>query len=92
MEQKGIYKISCSCSPNAAYVGETHVCFKTRMKQHRDGVASYDPARPNAANVSGITKHYSECASGTVDWEQPEILATFQEKNKNKLKKNLIYL
>ena len=58
------------------------------MKQHKDGVASYDPGTPDI-NVSGITKHASECTAGTVDWENPEILATFQEKEKSKLQKNL---
>jgi hypothetical protein len=91
-DRKGVYKLSCSCSPSASYVGETRVSIKTRMRQHQDGIASYDPTMPvtdGATNVSGITKHASQCKNGTVDWENPEVLATFQDKNKFKMQKNL---
>jgi hypothetical protein len=91
LDKKGIYKLSCSCSPNASYVGETRVSIKTRVKQHKDGINTYDPDDSNAANqnVSGITRHASQCINGVIKWEEPEILATFQEKNKTKLQKDL---
>jgi hypothetical protein len=81
-QKEFIRKLSCSCSPNASYVGETHVSIRTRMKQHRDVVHSYNPDSPNAVNVSGITKHAHQCTSGTVNWTEPEILSTFQGKEK----------
>jgi hypothetical protein len=88
-DRKGVYKISCSCSTQASYVGETRVAIMTRMKQHRDGIASYNPQSSSSINVSGITKHASECRTGTINWDEPEVLATFQDKEKGKLQKNL---
>jgi hypothetical protein len=58
------------------------------MKQHRDGVASYKPQSSSFVNVSGITKHASECTTGIINWDEPEVLATFQDKEMGKLKNN----
>jgi hypothetical protein len=89
LERKGIYKLSCNCSPTASYVGETRVSFRTRVKQHKDGVANFNPETSNLANVSGITRHAAQCPNGKINWEDPEILATFQNKKKTKLQKDL---
>jgi hypothetical protein len=59
------------------------------MKQHQDGIATVDPQNVNQPNVSGITRHASQCNTGTINWDDPEILCTFQDKNKAKLQKNL---
>jgi hypothetical protein len=88
-EKKGIYKLTCSCSATASYVGETRVNIKTRIKQHQDGIRTYDPNNQNQTNISGITRHASSCTNGSVNWDEPEILATFQDKDKSKLQKNL---
>ena len=84
---KGIYKQSCSCSSDAVYIGETRVKISTRQKQHRDDVTSYE-SNPSV-NVSGLTKHAAECTDGKIDWENPTVLATFQDKKKTVLQQNL---
>ena len=42
------------------------------------------------ANISGISKHARHCFAGTIKWEEPEILATYSEKSKKSLQKNLL--
>jgi hypothetical protein len=59
------------------------------MKQHQDGIRTYNPDDQNSTNISGITKHASSCTTGTINWDNPKILATFQDKDKGKLQKNL---
>ena len=86
-EMKGVYKQTCSCSPEAQYVGETRVKIRTRQKQHRDDVDTFR-ANPTT-NVSGLTKHAALCTTGTIDWENPTVLATFQDKKKTTLQQNL---
>jgi hypothetical protein len=91
-DRKGIYKLTCSCSPSASYVGGTRVQIGTRVKQHKDGVAAYrnDPSAGDAnPNVSGITKHASTCNNGTINWDEPVVLRNFQDKDNSKLQKNL---
>ena len=39
-EQKGVYEQRCNCSPDAKYVGQTRVSFRTRMAQHSADVNS----------------------------------------------------
>jgi len=86
-EMKGIYKQNCTCSPNAVYIGETRVKISTRQKQHLNDVTIYE--NNPSTNVSGLTKHSAECKDGTIDWENPTILATFQDKKKTVLQQNL---
>ena len=71
------YALSCSCPGNPKYIGKTRVKIKTRMSQHRDDVASLQ--KNPAMSVSGVTKHAAECQQGTVDWDNPEDIATFQD-------------
>ena len=59
------------------------------MKQHQDDIQSYDPTLPSSANVSGITKHAAECPNNNINWDTPEILASFSNKNKSLLQKDL---
>ena len=86
MDQKGVYQQTCSCSPDAKYVGQTRVSFRTRMGQHAADVTS-----PKTDEIiSGISKHARTCNTGTIQWEEPKILANFNEKNKGALQRNLL--
>ena len=55
------------------------------MGQHASDVTSNKPD----ANISGISKHAREC-SGSIKWEEPRIIATFSDKNKGTLQRNLL--
>ena len=79
-----IYMYTCSCCPSAKYVGETRISINTRKKQHQDDVTS------SKVNVSGLTKHARECINGSIDWENPVVLATFNDKEKTTLQRNLV--
>ena len=83
---KGVYLQSCSCNPNKKYVGQTRVNFKTRMAQHQADVTS----NKTDENISGISKHARQCTTGIIDWENPQILATYNEKSKSALQYNLL--
>ena len=85
-DQKGVYQLTCSCDPSAKYIGQTRVNFKTRMKQHHNDVTS----QKHDENISGISKHARHCNNGTITWEEPQILSTFNEKNKRALQQNLL--
>ena len=41
-------------------------------------------------NISGISKHARHCNNGTINWEEPKIIATFNDKNKKTLQSNLL--
>ena len=56
------------------------------MSQHQNDVTSTKPD----ANISGISKHARHCPNGTIKWEEPEIVATYSEKSKKSLQKNLL--
>jgi hypothetical protein len=79
MERKGIYKFSCPCSPSAIYVGETSRSFSTRAREHRKA------AETGRWSHFGLTQHKEHCKQ-PVDWENPEILARMNFKDKNRLK------
>ena len=85
-DQKGIYQLSCDCDPRAKYVGQTRVNFKTRMGQHSSDVTS----TKTDEHISGISKHARHCNNPNINWEDPEILATYNDKNKSALQKNLL--
>ena len=40
-------------------------------------------------SVSGVTKHVPKCQQGTIDWDKPDVVATFQNKKKENLERNL---
>ena len=44
----------------------------------------------NTANISGITKHARSCTNGTINWEKPTIITTFNDKKKRALTQNLL--
>ena len=48
------------------------------MEQHRNDT------------TSGLSKHARHCTSGTIPWPEPKILATFNDKKKGALQKNLL--
>ena len=56
------------------------------MQQHRNDVTSSKPDE----NISGISKHARHCKTGTIDGDNPKILATYNDKNKNTLQRNLL--
>ena len=56
------------------------------MKQHSDDVNS----NKLEANLSGISKHARICDNGTINWEEPAIVTTFNNKNKRALTQNLL--
>ena len=86
IDKKGVYQQTCSCSPDAKYIGQTRVSFKIRMGQHQSDVSS--PKLDE--NISGISKHVRHCNSGSVTWEDPKILSCFNDKNKKHLTRNLL--
>ena len=86
LDQKGIYELQCSCNLECKYIGQTRVSFRTRMGQHQSDVTS----NKGENNISGISKHARECTSGTIQWDQPKILTTFNHKKKAVLQKNLL--
>ena len=85
LDKKGVYKLRCSAC-GKEYVGETRVSVRRRVQQHRDGVHS---SSSTSANVSGITRHARECDFDAINWNQPEVLATYQDKRKTVLQQNL---
>ena len=46
------------------------------MKQHKADVES----KKLDEHISGISKHARSCTTGHIDWENPKIIAIFQEK------------
>ena len=56
------------------------------MAQHKKDVTSTKPDE----NISGISKHARHCSNPDINWDSPEILATFNDKNKAALKRNLL--
>ena len=56
------------------------------MKQHAHDTTSSKLDE----NISGISKHARHCNNGTINWEEPKIIATFNDKNKKTLQSNLL--
>ena len=77
----GIYKISCSCSPNATYVGQTIRPIATCGKEHKRA------AETEKWHHSGIAQHKENCKED-VEWE-PKVIANMTDKNKKRLTYNL---
>jgi hypothetical protein len=82
MQNKGIYKFECPCSTKAIYIGETARSFEIRAKEHQRA------AETGKWSHSGLVQHKEKC-DAPIDWQKPKILATFSNKNKNKLKFDL---
>ena len=40
------------------------------------------------STISGISKHACQCNHGQTNWDKPEIIATFPQKNKKISQKN----
>ena len=56
------------------------------MSQHKADVTS----NKGKENISGISKHARQCTTGTIEWENPQVLSTFNDKSKNALQYNLL--
>ena len=86
LDLKGIYQQTCSCNPNAKYIGQTRTTFRTRMSQHANDVTS----NKTDETISGISKHARHCNNGTINWTEPKIITTYNDKNKKGLTHNLL--
>ena len=86
MDKKGVYMLSCSCSQDAKYIGQTRVSFRTRMSQHEADTTS----NKSDEHISGISKHARHCTAGTINWSEPEIITTLNNKKKTALQQNLL--
>ena len=62
------------------------MCKYANMEQHRNDTTSPKPDE----GISGLSKHARHCTSGTIPWPEPKILATFNDKKKGALQKNLL--
>ena len=56
------------------------------MLQHKNDVTSLKTDE----HISGISKHARNCPNHVINWDKPEILATFNDKNKATLQRNLL--
>ena len=86
IDKKGIYQQTCSCDPESTYIGQTRVSFKTHMSQHASDVTSTKLDE----NISGISKHARHCTTGNINWSEPKIIATYNDRTKSALQKNLL--
>jgi hypothetical protein len=81
-ENKGVYKLTCSCSNDAVYVGETRVKVSSRLQQQKVAGEKGD------AEHFGVSNHMTTCP-GPIKWDDVEVLATFQHRNKSTLQRQL---
>ena len=77
----GIYKISCSCSSNDTYVGQTICPIATRGKEHKRA------AETGNWHHSGIAQHKENCKED-LEWE-PDVIVNMTDKNQKRLTYNL---
>ena len=63
---------------------------KVSYKRERENSLADVTSSKSDENISGISKHARQCQSGTINWEEPTILSTFNNKNKNGLQQNLL--
>ena len=42
------------------------------------------------SNISGMSEYARECTKGSIDWNKPKIITTFNGKNKLTLQRNLL--
>ena len=73
-----IYKLNCDCKDDArnAYIGKTTRKAKARMAEHKGYV------RRGEWHMSGIAAHKEHCKEGTVNFDDPTILATINARSK----------
>jgi hypothetical protein len=76
--KKGVYRIDCPCSEKAIDIGQTGCSIKTRAAGHKKASEKLQ------WHHSGITKHKEACPH-PVDWDNPTIITTMNNKNKNRL-------
>ena len=86
LDLKGIYCLLDKNQPDAKYIGQTRVSFRARMAQHRNDVTS----SKSDEHISGIAKQARHNSNADIDWDNPKIIATFNDKNKAKLQHNLL--
>ena len=86
LDLKGIYCLLDKNQPDAKYIGQTRVSFRARMAQHRNDVTS----SKSDEHISGIAKQAHHNSNADIDWDNPKIIATFNDKNKAKLQHNLL--
>ena len=77
-KRKGVYLLSCPCDNKAKYVGQTARSIESRMQEHKTATEKGN------WHHSGMTQHKEQCQE-SVDWENPQVLATFSNKNKKRL-------
>ena len=73
----GVYRLQCSCSPKAVYVGQTIRPITTQDKEHKEAASSGN------WHHLGISQ-YKETCKAPVNWE-PQVVASLTKKNKKKL-------
>ena len=56
------------------------------MGQHLTDITSFK----SDETISGISKHARLCKDGSINWDEPKILSTFNNKNKGALQQNLL--
>ena len=76
--KKGIYRIDCPCDSKYKYIGQTCRSIDTRINEHRKAIEK--EKWPH----SGITQHKEICKT-EIDWENPTVVKTMDNKNKKKL-------
>ena len=80
--KKGVYALSCPCSDNAIYVGQTSRNIQTHMQEHRNAFEKKNWTH------SGIVAHKEHCPF-PVDWDNPTVLDVMSNKNRQALKYGL---
>ena len=76
-KQNGVYCFECPLT-NKKYVGKTKRKVITRGREHKRAVELQNWGH------SGITAHKQHC-DAPIDWDNPKILASFQNRNKRAL-------
>jgi hypothetical protein len=81
-EKRGVYALSCPCSPSSIYVGQTSHKISTRIKEYKHASETGNFVH------SGISQHKEACAS-PVDWDNPDVITTLNDEFKFRLQYNL---
>ena len=77
LDKPGIYRLVCTCSPKAQYIGQTIRPIGVRGKEHERAANSGNWSH------SGICQHKETCPLA-VNWK-PEVIVNMTNKNKRKL-------
>ena len=81
-QKKGVYKYTCTCSPNASYIGQTGRSYAIRWEEHAKAI------QKEQWHHSGITQHYQHCQH-KFDKANFTVITNMQDKNKRRLAYNL---